>query len=43
MVTKQPVSLENSRGNISWFPPGADLARIRTDVYNDVGPWLGLV
>lgn len=43
MVTRQPVSLENSRGNISWFPPGADLARIRNDIYNDVGPWLGLV
>jgi hypothetical protein len=42
MVTKVPVSDENSVGNISWFPPGADLARVRKDVYEQLGPWLGL-
>lgn len=42
MVTKTPVSEENSVGNISWFPPGADLARVRRDVYEQMGPWLGL-
>jgi len=42
VATKQPVSLDNSKGNISWFPPGADLARIRNDVYDEMGPWLGL-
>ncbi len=42
MVTKVPVSEENSIGNISWFPPGADLARVRKDVYEQLGPWLGL-
>jgi hypothetical protein len=42
MVTETPVSEENSVGNISWFPPGADLARVRRDVYDQMGPWLGL-
>jgi hypothetical protein len=42
MVKKVPVSEENSVGNISWFPPGADLARVRKDVYDQMGPWLGL-
>ncbi|KAF0206378.1 MAG: hypothetical protein FD173_228 [Gallionellaceae bacterium] len=42
MVTKKPVSLESSKGNITWFPRGADLARISTAVYDDIGPWLGL-
>jgi hypothetical protein len=42
VATKKPVSAENSKGNISWFPPGADLARIRNDVFEEIGPWLGL-
>jgi hypothetical protein len=42
MVKKVPVSEENSVGSISWFPPGADLARVRRDVYDQMGPWLGL-
>jgi hypothetical protein len=42
MVKKVPVSEENSVGNISWFPPGADLARVRKDVFEEAGPWLGL-
>lgn len=42
MVTHRPVSETNSVGQISWFPPGADLARVRKDVYDQVGPWLGL-
>lgn len=42
VATKQPVSLDESQGNISWFPAGADLARIRQDVYDEIGPWLGL-
>jgi len=24
------------------FPPGADLARVRKDVFEETGPWLGL-
>lgn len=42
MATKKPVSRENSRGNISWFPQGADLARINKIDYEKIGPWLGL-
>lgn len=42
MVTKKPVSLQNSRGNISWFPQGADLARINKKDFEQIGPWLGL-
>lgn len=42
MVKKVPVSKDNSLGNISWFPPGADLARVRKDIYEELGPWLGL-
>jgi hypothetical protein len=42
MVKQVPVSEDNSVGNISWFPPGADLARVRRDVYDQMGPWLGL-
>jgi hypothetical protein len=42
MVKRVPVSEENSVGNISWFPPGADLSRVRKDVYDQMGPWLGL-
>ena len=42
MVTKEPVSAENSRSNISWFPAGADLARISKTVFDELAPWLGL-
>jgi len=42
VVTEKPVSLDNSKGNITWFPRGADLSRIRKDVYEEIGPWLGL-
>jgi hypothetical protein len=42
MIKRVPVSKDNSVGNISWFPPGADLARVRKDMYEQLGPWLGL-
>jgi len=42
MITKKPVSEEHSVGGISWFPPGADLARIVTTKYDELAPWLGL-
>jgi len=41
MVTQKPVSQEHSVGPISWFPPGAELARITRDIFDQVGPWLG--
>ena len=42
MLTKAPVSEENSRGGISWFPSGADLARIRKDKFEDITALLGM-
>lgn len=42
MVTDQPVCDVHSRGNISWFPAGADLARIKLNEFNKLAPWLGL-
>lgn len=42
MITKLPVSEEYSVGGISWFPPGADLARIAMSKYDELAPWLGL-
>lgn len=41
MATRAPISSKNSSGRISWFPPGADLARIRKDVYRKLSPWIG--
>jgi hypothetical protein len=40
MVTKVPVSYENSVGSLSWFPPGADLARVSKPAYDELAPWL---
>ena len=43
MITKSPVNRENSRGNISFFPAGADLARVRKDIFDEralAGPLL---
>jgi len=42
MVTTNPVSVENSKGGISWFPSGSDLARIRKDKFDELAPWIGL-
>lgn len=41
MATQVPISAKNSSGRISWFPPGADLARIRKDTYRKLSPWIG--
>jgi len=41
MATNVPISSKNSSGRISWFPPGADLARIRKDTYRKLSPWIG--
>ena len=42
MLTKKPVSEENSRGGISWFPSGADLARIRKDKFEEITALVGM-
>jgi len=42
IISREPVSLENSRGGLSWFPRGADLTRISNDKFDEYGPWLGI-
>lgn len=42
VVSGNPVSKENSRGQISWLPRGADLSRVRQDIYDELAPWIGL-
>lgn len=42
MVNGKPVCKKHSRGGISWFPAGADLARISLKEYNKIGPFVGL-
>jgi hypothetical protein len=41
VISHQPVSLENSKGGLSWFPRGADLTRISNPVFEEYEPWLG--
>ncbi len=41
IIAREPVSLENSKGGLSWFPRGADLTRIGNTKYEEYGPWLG--
>ena len=41
IISGEPVSLENSRGGLSWFPRGADLTRISNPKFEEYGPWLG--
>jgi len=40
MLSRRPVSLENSKGNLPWFPRGADLARVSTSKLEELGPWI---
>lgn len=42
MITGKPVSEEFSQGGISWFPPGADLAKIAASKYDELAPWLAI-
>jgi hypothetical protein len=41
IISNEPVSLENSKGGLSWFPRGADLTRISLPLFEEYGPWLG--
>ncbi len=36
MITQTPVSRANSKGNINWFPSGADLSRIRNSKFEQI-------
>ncbi|HUN98534.1 MAG TPA: hypothetical protein VMU69_20170 [Bradyrhizobium sp.] len=40
MLSEEPVSLDNSKAGLAWFPRGADLARIGTTKYQEIVPWL---
>jgi len=40
MLGRKPVSFENSKGGLPWFPRGADLARVSKSKYDELGPWL---
>lgn len=42
MMTHKPISYEESKGNISWFPQGASLARVNKDIFEEIAPWVGL-
>ncbi len=39
-LTGNPVSYENSKPGLSWFPRGADLTRISKTAYDEQVPWL---
>jgi hypothetical protein len=41
IISQKPVSLQNSKGGLSWFPRGADLTRISLPMLEEYGPWLG--
>ncbi len=42
MIRQKPVCGEHSRGGISWFPGGADLARVSSSEFEKIGPFVGL-
>jgi hypothetical protein len=42
MLTQKPVSAQNSCGGVSWFPSGADLARIRKDKFEQIAALVGM-
>ncbi len=39
-LKQEPVSYENSKPGLTWFPRGADLTRIGKTVYDQQVPWL---
>jgi hypothetical protein len=41
MATGEPLSDENSSGRVSWFPAGADLARLTKAMHRKLAPWIG--
>jgi len=41
IISREPVSLENSKGGLSWFPRGADLTRVSISMFEEYEPWLG--
>lgn len=41
MATEKPISEEQSSGRVSWFPVGADLARMTARTHRVLAPWIG--
>ncbi len=42
VMTCKPVCEEHSVGQVGWLPRGADLARVTKDIYEKIGPWIGM-
>lgn len=42
IVRQAPISFEESKGNLSWIPEGADLCRINKKIYRKLAPIMGL-
>lgn len=40
IISEKPVSLENSKGGLNWFPRGADLTRVSNPKFEEYEPWL---
>ena len=41
MASEKPLSDEESSGRVSWFPIGADLARLTDRTHRALAPWIG--
>jgi DNA-binding NarL/FixJ family response regulator len=42
VMTEKPVCDAHSVAQVGWLPRGADLARVRRDYYDEIGPWVGM-
>jgi len=42
LIKKSAISLNASKGRLSWIPEGADLCRIDVDTYDSIAPIMGL-
>jgi len=42
MLSGKVVCADHSRGGISWFPAGADLARVSKIEFEKIGPFIGI-
>lgn len=42
LIKKSPISLNASKGRLSWIPDGADLCRIDIETYDSIAPIMGL-
>lgn len=42
VLTQQPISDADAAPNPDWIPPGAQLARIQCNLYDQLGPMLSI-